>query len=158
MSTNEKPSSTICGLQFENLPKMETVQEKFEFCTDVKFDFERRKWTDERALEGSDFVQKWENKFEQLWQNNKVLWPRQPYQPDIVVLNYPVFQKKNQQLTITLESFGLLQAERTDKFFYKCLNHNDIKLEIYQEALKDCEKSNSSLQTYLNQVGFQIRL
>ena len=131
------------------------LQESEKLCTDVQYDFERRKWSDGKALESTEFILKWEKEFQQLWDNNKDVWPPQPYQPEFVVLNYQVL-RINDKLTISIDSYGLSPAERTDEpfdHFYKCLYREDIQLGDYRDALEDCEQSNSSLQTYLNQAG-----
>ena len=62
--------------------------ENLEFCTDVKFDFQKRKWTDGNALQNLKFIQKWETKFDQLWDNLQGHWPVQPYQPEFVLFTY----------------------------------------------------------------------
>ena len=149
-STAGQVNSTVGAKMREKRQKREIV----ELCTDVKYDFGGRKWSDGKALESSDFISKWKKKFQQLWDSNEGFWPPEPYQPALVVLNYEVFKDKK-KLTISKESFGLSQAERLDELFYKCLGRNDIREGIYSDALKDCENSNSSFQTYLNEVGFE---
>ena len=71
--------------------------ETIDFCTDVQYDFEKRTWTDNDALDSSEFAQHWEEKFSQLWQNKKYSWPKQPYQPEFVAINYRV-TKENENL------------------------------------------------------------
>ena len=132
-------------------------RDKIELCTDVQYDFGRRKWSDGKALESSDFILQWKKKFQQLWESYERFWPPEPYQPELVVLNYEVFKYK-EKLTMSKESFGLSQAQQLDELFYKCLGRNDIREGIYNDALKDCENSNSSFQTYLNEVGFENEL
>ena len=57
-----------------------------DLCTNVDFDFERRKWTDGKSLENDDFIKKWENKFDSLWYDLSGVYPPQPYQPEYVLI------------------------------------------------------------------------
>ena len=150
-STGGQDSSTFEAKMREKRQQ----RDKIELCTDVQYDFGRRKWSDGKALESIDFVLQWEKKFKQLWDSSEVFWPPQPYQPELVVLNYEVLKNKG-KLTISIDSYGLSPAERMDEPFYKCLDRDDIQIGIYDDALKDCEKSNSLFRTYLNQVGLEI--
>ena len=147
-STDDQVNSTYEAKVWNSRRKGEKI------CTDVQYDFEKRRWSDGKFLESTDFVSEWEKKFQQLWDNSKGDWPPQPYQPELVVLNYEVLKNKG-KLTISINSYGLSPAERMDEHFYKCLDRDDIQIGIYDDALKDCEKSNSSFRTYLNQVGLE---
>ena len=152
--TNSTTDDLVNSITYE--AKMRKNQEKTaRICTDVQYDFGRRKWSDEKALESTDFVLEWEKKFKQLWDSNEDVWPPQPYQPELVVLNYEVL-KINNKLTISIDSYGLSPAQRAEterEPFYKCLDREDIQIGSYYDALKDCQESNSSFRTYLNQVG-----
>ena len=125
--------------------------EETKLCTDVKYDFERRKWTDDGALENMQFIHQWEDQFKQLWDHKENVWPRQPYQPEFVVLYYEVSKTKHLS-TIALKSFALV-SETKDEFYYKCLDSNSIQRGYYFDAFEDCGSSNSSFQTYLYQVS-----
>ena len=80
---------------------MKPITENIDFCTNVQYDFEKRTWTDNDALDDShlahQFAHQWEEKFDQLWQNKKHSWPKQPYQPEFVAINYRVI-KENENL------------------------------------------------------------
>ena len=139
----------------------------FEMCTDVQFDFKKRKWTDGRALEQISFITNWENKFDQFWENIKHE-PPQPYQPEIVSIIYKISTNisSNINSTISRSSIAISSVRPEDEmyrqnfkynqhnFIYKCLNRNQIKLGTYSDGINDCNRSNSSLQTYFIEVDF----
>ena len=87
----------------------------------------------------------------ELLDNSQKIWPKQPYQPEYVTVNYKV-TKRNSTLSVTCESISLTSARDMLEYYYKCVNGLNIKKGLYYDALKDCEKSNSSIQTYLNEV------
>ena len=123
------------------------LNEDFELCTDVRFDFERRKWTDGpyRALE----------LVHNLWDNKANIWPLQPYQPEFVMVNYQL-SKTNQGPTIAPQSISIASADGKNSCYYKCHNRTEIRQGFFNDAFKDCEKSNSTFQTYLNQVNLSF--
>ena len=84
--------------------------EDLELCTNVRYDFERTKWTDCNALEKSGFILKWENKFHQLWANWPNIWPLQPYQPEFVVINYRV-SKRDEIRRISMQWFSISSSK-----------------------------------------------
>ena len=149
---NGRQANSTVGARNENQPQK---RKKIYLCTDVQYDFGRRKWTDGSDLESSDFIQNWKNKFQQLWDHHECDWPPQPYQPELVVLTYDI-RRNNGKVTASTYWFGLSQAWRNviDEGFYKCFNRNYLQHGLYDDAIKDCENSNSSFQTYLslNQV------
>ena len=49
-------------------------------------------------------------------------------------------------------SFSFMSAGNMDAYYYKCSDGVHIKKGVYHDALEDCAKSNSSIQTYLEQV------
>ena len=76
-------------------------------CTNIDYDFEKRKWTDKIVFENSNFIKKWKNKmrfsnfratlqsgyqieisskFDQVWNSKENVSPKQPYQPEFAVL------------------------------------------------------------------------
>ena len=55
-------------------------------CTEIDFDFERRKWTDGNFFENDQFIEHWKERFGQVWANGITLWPKRPYQPEYLVL------------------------------------------------------------------------
>ena len=139
----------------------------FEMCTDVQFDFKRKKWTDYRALEQINFIPNWVNKFEQFWENIKDK-PPQPYQPEIVVIIYKISTNISSNINSTIARSSITISSVTPKdelyrqnfkynqhnFIYKCLNSKEIKFGTYSDAINDCRQSNSSIQTYFKEVDF----
>ena len=55
-------------------------------CTKVHFDFEKRKWTDGKLFFDNDFIKKWENKFDSVWNELENVLPKQPFQPEYISL------------------------------------------------------------------------
>ena len=87
-------------------------------------------------------------KFQNLWDRQPNSWPAQPYQPEFVRLLYSVYKG-----TISMRSFGFLAAEQREEDYYKCRKSNEIQRGFYSDALADCGNLNSSIQTYLTEVG-----
>ena len=52
-----------------------------------------------------------------------------------------------------MKSFGFFAAEQSEKYYFKCHKSNEIKMGFYSDAVADCENLNSSIQTYLTEVG-----
>ena len=146
-----QPNTTFNTMKSITAAKKKTIRS--EICIDVQFDFTRRKWTDGNALEKKDFIPEWEGKFEKFWDNIETNWPPQPYQPEFVILNYEYFAQNIRNITITLKSIMISPAERFDQPYYKCLNRNDFQRGSYYDALQNCKRSNSSIQTYFDQVS-----
>ena len=88
----------------------------------------------------------------QIRDNSPNIWPKQPYQPEYVAINYKV-TKRNSFVSVTCESISLISVGDMIEYYYKCINGVNIKKGLYHDAFKDCEKSNSSIETYLNEVS-----
>ena len=55
-------------------------------CTQIDFDFGELKWTDGKNFDSDQFMEKWKEKFGQVWATVGVNWPKHPYQPEYGVL------------------------------------------------------------------------
>ena len=55
-------------------------------CTKVHYDFEKRKWTNGKLFFDNNFMKKWENKFDSVWNDLPNVLPKQPFQPEYVSL------------------------------------------------------------------------
>ena len=154
---NNQSNTTQNTMKSFTKTKKKTIRS--EICIDVKFDFKRRKWTDDNALEQSDFIPKWEGKFKQFWDNKETTWPPQPYQPEFVILNYEFLKDKNiHNITMTIKSITISPSKRFDQPYFKCLNRNDFQKGSYYDAFQNCKKLNSSIQTYFDQVSYNDKI
>ena len=50
-------------------------------CTNLRFDYEKLKWTDNEFAEDRNFMLKWNRRFGGFWVNRENMFPTQPYQP-----------------------------------------------------------------------------
>ena len=50
-------------------------------CTNLRFDYEMLKWTDNEFTENKNFELKWKRRFGGFWDNRDNMHPIQPYQP-----------------------------------------------------------------------------
>ena len=58
------------------------------FCTNIKFDFAMRKWTDHEFIEDTSFIINWNKTFSGFWDNFEQTYPKQPYQPTLITMGY----------------------------------------------------------------------
>ena len=63
-------------------------------CTEIDFDFGGRKWTDGQFFDSDQFIEKWKERFGQVWAIIGVNWPKHPYQPEYGVLGTDSFFMK----------------------------------------------------------------
>ena len=54
-------------------------------CTNIQFDYEMLKWTDNEFTENKYFELKWRRRFGGFWHNRKNMLPTQPYQPGTIL-------------------------------------------------------------------------
>ena len=50
-------------------------------CTNLKFDYNLLKWTDNEFTKNENFMRKWKRRFGGFWHNKEGMFPTQPYQP-----------------------------------------------------------------------------
>lgn len=50
-------------------------------CTNLRFDFESSKWTDDEFTEDKNFELKWAQRYGDFWNKRIRIYPSEPYQP-----------------------------------------------------------------------------
>ena len=85
-------------------------------CTNVHFDFEKRKWTDGKLFFDNNFFKKWENKFDSVWNELENVLPKQPFQPEYISLG------KN----LTSQNLALQSLK------FRQISKNYLKIDLYR--------------------------
>ena len=67
-------------------------------CTNLRFDYEKLKWTDNEFAEDRNFMLKWERRFGDVWYNTENMFPTQPYQPGTSEKIPPAYRTEIQAL------------------------------------------------------------
>ena len=75
---NYKPETTIKEILKLNISRRN-------ICTNLRFDYEMLKWTDNEFTENKYFERKWRRRFGGFWHNRKNMLPTQPYQPGTIL-------------------------------------------------------------------------
>ena len=143
-------------------------------CTQIKFDFPTRTWMDKTAFVTNDFEKKWSKKecfptvfvlyrdfvsessqkIGPLWDNYEGLAPKQPYQPEFVILNI----RKYKNDSIRMNSVGIhsnnleypqdWSVAKLREFWFICNDNSDFMLATVNQADIICKQINSTIKTY----------
>ena len=91
-----------------------------------------------------------------MWDNHQGLSPKQPYQPEFVVilirkyLNGTVLASEAEILSNN-DGFGANNTDKMEKWF-KCYHHSDFMLAAIDEANDKCRQMFSTIQSYYSKV------
>ena len=64
------------------------------FCTNITFDFDMKKWTDHEFMDDASFINIWKDTFNGFWDNIEETYPKQPYQPTLISMGYKYSLRK----------------------------------------------------------------
>ena len=110
-------------------------------CTKIDFDFKKREWTDGKSFENEDFINKWKIKFGGIWNDNEIVYPREPYQPDHINLGRILHARK---IHAILEGFPTVTFDVNNENIIPVSNLSLRKLDNQSEILVDTTKFKSN--------------